>query len=409
MPLTDTAVRQAKPQEKDYSLNDSDGLSLFVSTKGAKSWHFRFTWHGKQPRISFGTYPALSLRDARDLRDEARTLVAKGIDPRAERREEKHAAGVSADNTFEAVAERWYAFKRPRLTSATKGSAEQSRLYLDKDLIPALGKLPISSIKRSDVLAAVRRVEKRGALHVAEKCRTWLRQIFSYAIAEGLIEANPATDLEVVAAVQPPVKHNPILRGDKEIKEFLLKLRDFSGSLFTKHAIRLLLLTGVRTGELRAAAPGQFDLGAALWSVPPEGVKQLRSRVRTEGDVIPPYLVPLSRQAVEVVGELKTMTGRCRLLFTGRNDPSKMMSENTINNAIKKMGYAGRLTGHGIRGTLSTALNEKGYNVDWIEAQLSHAGDNKVRGSYNHAEYVEQRRGMMQDWADYLDAVEAED
>jgi len=405
MPLTDTAVRQSKPKEKSYSVNDTDGLSLFVAPGGTKSWHFRFSWHGKQPRISLGTYPEISLRDARALRDEARSLVAKGIDPRVDRRQEKHEAGINANNTFEAVAERWHAFKAPRLTVAVKGESVQSRLYLDKDLIPSLGKIPITEIRRSDVLAAVRRVEARGALHVAEKCRTWLRQIFSYAIAEGLLESNPATDLEIVAAVQPPVKHNPILRGDDELREFLFKLSTFGGSLFTKHAIRLLLLTGVRTGELRAAAPGQFDLDAALWSVPPEGVKQLRSRVRTEGDVIPPYLVPLSRQAVELVRELKSMTGHCRLLFTGRNDPSKMMSENTVNNAIRKMGYEARLTGHGIRGTISTALNEKGYNEDWIEAQLSHVGENKVRGAYNHAEYVEQRRVMMQEWADYLDGL----
>ena len=409
MPLTDTAVRQAKPKEKDYSLTDASGLSLFVASKGAKAWHFRFSWHGKQPRISLGTYPETSLKEARELRDAARALVAKGIDPRIDRRQTQQAASASTENTFEAVAERWYAFKRPRLTNSAKGSAEQSRTYLDKDLIPALGKIPIADIRRGDVLAAVRRVEKRGALHVAEKCRTWLKQIFSYAIAEGLIDSNPATDLEVVAAVQPPVRNNPILCGDAELKGFLVALRKFEGSLFTSSAIRLLLLTGVRTGEVRSAAPSQFDLDAALWTIPPDAVKQLRSRVRTEGDKIPPYLVPLSRQAVEVVREVLAMTGRCKLLFTGRNNPSKQMSENTVNAAIKRMGFGGKLTGHGLRGTISTALNEKGYESDWIEAQLSHAGEDKVRGSYNHARYVEQRRGMMQEWADYLDAVEVAD
>lgn len=407
MPLTDTAVRQSKPKPKDYSLSDTGGLSLFVAAKGSKAWHFRFSWHGKQPRISLGTYPDVSLKDARELRDKARTLVAKGIDPRTERRQSQQAAGTHAENTFEAVAERWFDFKRPRLTNAVKGSAEQSRLYLDKDLIPALGKIPISEIRRGDILAAVRRVEKRGALHVAEKCRTWLKQIFSYAIAEGVIDSNPATDLETVAAMQPPVQHNPILRGDDELKAFLDALRNFDGSMFTSSAIRLLLLTGVRTGEMRAAAPGQFDLDAALWTIPAEGVKQLRSRVRTEGDKIPPYLVPLSRQAVEEVRKVLAMTGRCKLLFTGRNNPSKQMSENTVNVAIKRMGFGGKLTGHGIRGTISTALNERDYEKDWIEAQLSHAGENKVRGSYNHAEYVDQRRQMMQEWADYLDVVEA--
>lgn len=409
MPLTDTAVRQAKPRDKDFTLSDLDGLSLFVAANGKKSWHFRFSWHGKQPRISLGTYPEITLREARELRDQARALVAKGIDPRLERKQARHAAGAEVENTFEVVANKWYDFKSPRLVAAVKGGAAQSRRYLDKDLIPMLGKIPVSQIKRADVLAAVHRVEKRGALNVAEKCRTWLNQIFRYAIAQGLIETNPAADIDIVAAVQPPAKHNPFLKRS-ELKPFLLDLRNFKGSVFTMHAIRLLLLTGVRTGELRAATPDQFDLDAALWTVPADNVKQLRSRVRTEGDVIPPYLVPLSRQAVEVVRALKGMTGEhCRLLLPGRNHPNTPMSENTVNSAIKKMGYEGRLTGHGIRATLSTALNEMGYKEDWIEAQLSHAGDNKVRKTYNHAEYVEQRRVMMQEWADFLDAAEAAD
>lgn len=408
MPLTDTAVRQAKTAEKDYTLKDADGLSLFVASNGTKSWHFRFSWHGKQPRISLGTYPEITLREARERRDKARALVAKGVDPRQERRSAKKAAGDNAANTFESVANRWYDFKSPRLTTGRQGSAAQSRRYLDKDLIPTLGRIPINEISRTDVLATVRRVEKRGALNVAEKVRTWLNQIFRFAIAEGLIELNPAADLDIVAAVQPPVRHNPILRVD-QLGAFLADLDAFDGSEVTRIAIRLLLMTGVRTGELRAATPDQFDLDAALWSIPPEGVKQLRGRVRTEGDLIPPYLVPLPRQAVEDLRALQAITGRYRYVFAGRNDPSKQMSENTINLAIKRMGYEGRLTGHGIRGTISTALNERGYNADWIEAQLSHAGDNRVRRSYNHAEYVEQRRGMMQAWADLLDELAAGD
>ena len=240
MPLTDTAVRQAKPRDKDFTLSDLDGLSLFVAANGKKSWHFRFSWHGKQPRISLGTYPEITLREARELRDQARALVAKGIDPRLERKQARHAAGAEVENTFEVVANKWYDFKSPRLVAAVKGGAAQSRRYLDKDLIPMLGKIPISQIKRADVLAAVHRVEKRGALNVAEKCRTWLNQIFRYAIAQGLIETNPAADIDIVAAVQPPAKHNPFLKRS-ELKPFLLDLRNFKGSVFTMHAIRLLL------------------------------------------------------------------------------------------------------------------------------------------------------------------------
>ncbi len=406
MPLTDTAVRLAKPADKAFTLKDADGLALFVATNGNKSWHFRFRLHATPVRISLGTYPEISLKSARERRDKARSLVAKGIDPRLERRREQQEAGVGAANTFEAVANRWYDFKAPRLTDGRKGSAAQSRRYLDKDLIPVLGKIPIADVRRSDVLMAVRRVEARKALNVAEKCRTWLNQIFRFAIAEGLLELNPASDLDIVAAVQPPVQHNPILRRE-ELPAFLAKLQNFPGLEMTRIAVRLLLLTGVRTGELRNASPDQFDLEAGLWSIPPEGVKQLRSRVRTEGGAIPPYLVPLPRQAVEELRKLKTLNGKGRYVFAGRNDPSRPMSENTVNNAIKQMGYEGKLTGHGIRGTISTALNELGYNADWIEAQLSHAGENKVRGAYNHALYLDQRREMMQAWADGLDEMDS--
>ena len=407
MPLTDTAVRQAKPRDKDYSLADAAGLSLFVAAKGAKSWHFRFSWHGRQPRISLGTYPEISLKEARERRDHARSLVAKGVDPRSARREEKLTASTGAVKTFGVVAEEWHAFKSPRMTAARKGGATQSRMYLDKDLIPSLGKLPISDVRRSDVLSAMRRVEARGALNVARKCRSWLNEIFRFAIASGYIESNPASDLDIVAVKEPPEKHNPMLRL-AELPAFLKTLRTFNGAEYTRSAVRILLLTGVRTGELRFATRDQFDLDSALWTIPPTGVKQLQKLIRgKDGAKVPPYLVPLSRQAVEEIRNVMELTGAYTLLLPGRSDPAKPMSDGTVNMAIKRMGYEGRLTGHGIRATISTALNEMGYNEDWIEAQLSHAGSSKIRKTYNHAEYVEQRREMMQSWADYLDKVEA--
>lgn len=406
MPLTDTAVRLAKPRAKDYTLNDTDGLALFVKTSGSKYWHFRFSWCGKQPRVSFGTYPEISLRDARRLRDDARAQVAAGIDPREHKKDQLRAKGLRLQNTFEAVANRWHAFKAPRVAEARKGAAAQSRFYLDKDLIPVLGRLPVTQISRSDVLTALRRVEGRGALNSARKCRSWLNEIFRFAIAEGYIELNPAADLDIVAEQEPPVQHNPILRGP-ELGSFLKTMRGFKCAEYTKSAIRILLLTGVRTIELRSATVDQFDLEQGLWSIPAGTVKQLQARVRTESGEIPAYLVPLSRQAVEEVRRVHLLTGGYKRIIAGRNDPRKSISDGTVNVAIGRMGYKGRLTGHGLRGTLSTALNEMGYNPDWIEAQLSHAGNNKIRRAYNHAEYVDQRRVMMQEWADYLDKLEA--
>lgn len=409
MPLTDTAVRQAKQAEKEYSITDGNGLSLYVATNGTKSWHFRFSWHGKQPRMSLGTYPEISLKDARDLRDQARAMVAKGVDPRLERRKSKVEASIKVENTFEVVAWRWHAFKVPRWAKARKGAANQARLYLEKDFMPVLGKMPLAEIRRADVLRVLRRIESRGALNVARKSRTWLNEIFRFGMAEGLIDVNPAADLDIVAVKEPPEKHNPMLRQD-ELRDFLIALRGADIKDYTKSAIRLLLLTAVRTGELRAATIDQFDFDAALWTVPAGAVKQLQKVIRKKGEgVVPPYLVPLSRQAVEEARKVHQMTGRYKLLIAGRSDPRKSISDGTVNLALKRMGYEGRLTGHGIRATISTALNEMGYNEDWIEAQLSHAGSSKVRKTYNHAEYVEQRRGMMQAWADYLDSLESGD
>jgi integrase len=376
-----------------------EGLSLYVAVNGTKSWHFRFYWLGKQQRYVLGKYPLISLKAARSLRDEARDKVALGVDPRVSTQAEPDVL------TFEALANQWHEFKTPRLTTGRKGSAVQSRSYLDKDLIPVLGAIAVTAVTRQDILKAVRKIESRGAFNVAEKCRTWLHQIFRYAIAEGLVAVNPATDLDIVAAVAPPVKHNPYLQ-QAELPEFLVKLRGAGCLFLTEAGIRLLLLTGVRTQELRFASPDQFDLENALWSIPPDVVKQLRSSVRTKDGTMPPYLVPLSTQAVELVRRVLPLS-RGKYLLPGRNDPTRPMSENTINTAIKRLGYEDRLTGHGIRATLSTALNEQGYEPRWVEAQLSHTDPNAVKGTYDHAKYVEQRRTMMQAWADQLDQLEA--
>ncbi|WP_160286511.1 tyrosine-type recombinase/integrase [Pseudomonas knackmussii] len=405
MPLTDTAVRQAKPREKDYSLTDADGLSLFVSVKGTKAWHFRFSWEGKQPRISLGTYPELSLKDARARRDECRAKVAAGIDPRGTHRPDSKTAHVE---TFKEVSDEWHSFKIGRWADDSRqGSGAQSRRVLDNDLLPTLGDQPFADIHRRDLVAVVAKIEARGALNIAEKARSWLRQIFRYGIAKGLREDNPASDLDIIAAEPPPVRHNPILSHDGEdLPQLLAKLRQYDGSPITQDAIWLMLLTGVRTIELRKSGPGDFDLAAGIWRVPPTRIKQLRSKVRRDGDEIPDYIVPLSTQAIAVVERCLKRSGRYPFLFPGRNDPRSMMSENTVNMAIKRLGFGAKLTGHGLRGTISTALNEMGWKDKWVDAQLSHADPDKTSGSYNHAEYVEERRRMMQAWADYLDEQE---
>ena len=406
MALTDTAIKQAKPASKPYTLTDGDGLSLQVPPTGSKRWHFRFYWHDKQLRISLGIYPDVSLKEARQRREAARVLVANNIDPRSHRRAERQRASRAANNTFEAVADRWHEFRSKKLTKSKKGSAEQASKYLKKDMLPCLGDLPIADISRGDVLELIRRIERRGALVSARKVRTWLNHIFRFAMAEGLINVNPTADLDIVAETPRPIRHNPFLQVN-ELPGLLRAVTHCECAEKTRLGIRLLLLTGVRTGELRASTPDQFDFDRGIWLVPPEGVKQLRSRVRTQGNEIPPYVIPLSIQAITIVRRLMQLRMRgARYLLVHRYEPQEMISENTLNTAIGRMGFKGRLTGHGIRATISTALNEVGFVEEWIEAQLSHADANQIRAAYNHAEYVEPRRRMMQYWADLLDALE---
>ena len=410
MALSDLVVRQAKATGKAYTLPDIDGLSLAVTATGSKSWHFRYYWMKESKRMSLGTYPEVSLREARALRDEARALVAKDINPRLHRKQKRAAVKLAGENTFEAIYKKWLAHRELGLKKGRQTTLSILPRVFAKDVLPLLGKRSIYDIKRPDLLEVIARIERRKALSVAEKVRTWFNQMFRYAlvVVPGL-EQNPASDLDVVALPLPPVNHNPFLRM-AELPKLLQRLRKYRGRLQTQLGLRLLLFTGVRTGELRLATPDQFDLDRGLWIIPPEVVKQLQVDMRRKRQLpkdIPPYIVPLSVQAIEIVRHLlEQLKPAQHYLFRHDSELKKRMSENTLNGALKRMGYRDLLTGHGIRGTMSTALNEIGYPKVWVDAQLSHVDPNKVSATYNHAEYVEQRRRMMQDWADRLDLFE---
>ena len=410
MALSDLVVRQAKATGKAYTLPDIDGLSLAVTATGSKSWHFRYYWMKEPKRMSLGTYPEVSLREARALRDEARALVAKDINPRLHRKQKRAAVKLAGENTFEAIYKKWLAHRELGLKKGRQTTLSILPRVFAKDVLPLLGKRSIYDIKRPDLLEMIARIERRKALSVAEKVRTWFNQMFRYAlvVVPGL-EQNPASDLDVVALPLPPVNHNPFLRM-AELPKLLQRLRKYRGRLQTQLGLRLLLFTGVRTGELRLATPDQFDLDRGLWIIPPEVVKQLQVDMRRKRQLpkdIPPYIVPLSVQAIEIVRHLlEQLKPAQHYLFRHDSELKKRMSENTLNGALKRMGYRDLLTGHGIRGTMSTALNEIGYPKVWVDAQLSHVDPNKVSATYNHAEYVEQRRRMMQDWADRLDLFE---
>lgn len=407
MPLSDMAIRHARPTDKNYTIGDFDGLSLMVTIAGKKRWLFRFYWEGQQAKMSLGSYPAVSLKQARERRDEARKLLAQNINPCEHRRQRRIEAEAEVKHTFQAVYDEWIDFRRLSLNEGRQSTLSQILRVFKKDVLPTLAERPIKSITRHDLLAILSTIEQRKAFTMAEKCRTWFNQLFRYALVkvEGM-ELNPASDLDVVALPKPPVANNPYLLME-QLPELLTTIRKYGGHLQTKLGLRLLLLTGVRTGELRYATPDQFDLEKQLWVIPPEVVKQLQLKMRkrdTPAGEIPPYVVPLSVQALEIVRYLlDQVVPAQKFLLSHRSNLNLRISENTLNNALHRMGYADQLTGHGMRATISTALHEIGYPKNWIDAQLSHADPDQVSATYNHARYIEQRRTMMQDWANRLD------
>jgi len=390
MPLTDAQIRNATAHGKPSTLFDGGGLYLLVQQSGSKWWRLKYRMHGKQKLLSLGVYPAVSVRKARESREDARKLLGQGIDPSQARKDEKASSKAARGNSFAALAEAWYSRKASEWAPST---AAKARTYLDRDLIPALGDRPMAEIRRRDLIEVLALIEQRGALDVAKKCREWLSGIFRYALVAEVIEANPATDLHIVAAAAPATRHYPHL-PESELPDFLHALDNYGGDPGTVKAIKLLLLTGCRPGELRGGCWDEVDLDTATWTIPAARMKMRRDHV-----------IPLPAQAVELLNEQSALTGHRTLLFSNRDKPLLPISENTMGVAINRMGYKGRQTAHGFRHLLSTALNERGYNRDWIERQLSHGDDNAIRAVYNKAEYVDQRRDMMQTWADHLDAL----
>ncbi|WP_095148457.1 integrase arm-type DNA-binding domain-containing protein [Pseudomonas sp. Irchel s3a18] len=389
MPLSDTTIRTAKPKDKLYRLTDANGLCLEVTPSGSKLWRYRYRFNGNAKMLALGTYPAITLLKARQKRDEARTLLTEGRDPAEYKKAAKQAQKVEG-LTFESLAREWFAYNAPRWAESTTYKA---KLYLENDVIPGIGSRPLKGITRPDLVELVRKVEARGTLNAAGKIRQWLHQIFRYGLAKGALDVNPATDLNVVAAPTKAPRHHPHVPLS-ELPELLAKCDSANINILTRCAIRLLVLTAVRPGELRTAPWAEFDLDAATWTIPKERMKARR-----------PHAVPLPSQAVEILRQLQPITGKYPLVFAGQQNPDRPMSENTINKALRLMGYENRQTGHGFRHLLSTELNGRGYNKDWIERQLAHGDSDGIRDTYNHANYLEQRRGMMQAWADSIDAL----
>ena len=414
MALTDAIIRNAKPKTKDYQLYDIPGLSLNVTSSGTKSFKFRIMKEGKRHNITLGQYPFLSLKDARQLAEDKRFIYKNNLihDP-TEPVNQEEVDGSKAPLLSE-FAQHWKSWKFHKLygenEEAIVGKRQSTAKQIDRallnDINPIIGEIPVDLITKKHTLLIQQNIESRGALSVAEKVRTWLNEMFRLAIAEGIIEVNPAADLDMLARTIRRTKHNPFLRMD-ELPELFKAMNNYKGDLQTLYGLKLLFLTGVRTGELRAGMPNQFYLDKDIWMVPPENLKQISKFIRAGKDKvdIPPYIVPLSLQAKEIVQKLLALMFPSQpYLLHHRYHLDMMISENTLNTALQRMGFKDRLTGHGIRATLSTALHELGYEHKYIEAQLSHSDKeaDSVSSTYNHAMYVEQRAKMMQEWADKL-------
>lgn len=392
MPLTDAACKNAKPKDKPYKLADGGGLHLLVKPTGGRYWRMKYRHAGKEKLLSFGVYPEVSLSEARDKRDQARTHLAGEIDPAHAKRKEKQLDALNRQNTFEAIAREWHANKK---ASLTPGYAAEILHRLEVDIFPLIGDRPVAEIEAPDLLEALREIEKRGALELVRRNAQVCGQVFRYAIATGRAKRNPVPDLKDALK---PVQHGHYAALEaKDLPDFLRALDRNDARLYalTRLGIRLMMLTFVRTGELIGARWSEFDLDAALWVIPAE-----RMKMRKE------HAVPLSRQSLEILLELQTVSGGRPLVFPNQAHPDKPMSNNTILFALGRMGYKGRMTGHGFRALAMSTIKEKlGYRHEVVDRQLAHAHKNKVDAAYDRAKFLEERIVMMQHWADYLDGV----
>lgn len=393
MPLTDARIRTTKPGGKPLKLADGGGLFLEVRPSGKKLWRYRYRIADKENLFAIGEYPEVSLAAARVEHDKARSLVKQGIHPSHNRQAERLSTQLANANTFEAVANEWISKKASRWTPYYQRQVES---FLGADVYPCIGKLPIRSVTAAHLLEIIRRIEERGAATVALLVRQWSSAIFRYAVATLRADSDPAAALRG-AIHRPKVEHRkPLTKG--QIKDFIGALDKYGGYRTTVIALHLLLLTFVRTVELRKALWSEFDLDNAEWRIPAERMKMRE-----------PHIVPLSKQAVELLRELHTHTGGRGMLFPNYRRPKDCMTATTLNRALERMGFNGKdsigFSAHGFRATASTLLNEMSYRSDVIERQLAHAERDKVRASYNHAEYMAERKTMMQAWADYLDAL----
>ncbi|MDR3429997.1 phage integrase central domain-containing protein [Silvimonas sp.] len=400
MPLSDVAIKKAKPATKPQKMPDADGLYLLVAVSGGKLWRYDYRFGGKRKTLSYGAYPDLSLARARECHGDARKLLASGVDPAASKQADKLARQIAAVSSFEAVAREWFAKHQP---SWAKSHSEKVIRRLEKDVFPWMGNRPISEITAPELLATIRRTESRGALDTAHRALQNCGQVFRYAVATGRAERDPSGDLR---GALPPArtKHYASIVDPQGVAELLRAMDGFKGTLVVQCALKLAPLVFTRPGELRKAEWSEIDLEKGEWNIPAERMKGwLRKGITT------PHLVPLSSQSLAILKELHALTGHRRYVFLGR-DPQKPMSEAAINAALRRMGYDTKedITGHGFRAMARTILHEElDIERDVIEHQLAHSVPDALGTAYNRTKFIKDRRSMMQVWADYLDKLKS--
>ncbi|TXS96197.1 DUF4102 domain-containing protein [Parahaliea maris] len=396
MPLTATQVEKAKPQERPFKLADGGGLYMLVSPKGSKYWRYDYRYAGKRKTLALGTYPDVSLKAARQRHRTARELLEQGTDPCEVRKVEKLTRHLAAAESFEAVAREWFNQTMPE---KSKSYQDRTGRILEKDLYPVLGSRPISAITAPELLAALRRIESRGANDIAHRAKQTAGQVFRYAVATGRAERDPSGDLKGALKPKRQKKHHAALTNPAEVGRLLVAMDAFEGTPTVKTALLLSPLLFQRPGEIRAMEWAEINWEAEQWEIPAEKMKMRL-----------PHIVPLSKQALALLEELHRLTGRGRYVFPSARGASRCLSENGVRTALRTLGYDNEsMTPHGFRATARTLLDEVlGYRVDWIEHQLAHAVKDANGRAYNRTAHLDGRAKMMQGWADYLDNLKAQ-
>ncbi len=393
MPLTELSIKSLKPKPQKYRVADSGGLCIEIAPSGNKFWRFRYRFLEKEQLLSLGKYPIISLAEARDKRDKAKALLNDGINPARQKKIDKMRHAHSHENTFEACARRWLELKQANLNEKYR---TQCITRMEQHIFPEIGALPIDDITIPDVVHVLEKIASRGTIETAKRMKQLISQTFRYASQRGLCVHNPASDLRDIFHSKPQ-KHHPCVKIS-ELPDLLKAIDTYKGDMLVRLSLRLLSLTFVRTAEIIGAEWDEINFDKQEWRIPSERMKMKQA-----------HIVPLSKQSIDILNMVYQITGDKKFVFYSSRSKSRHVSNAVFLNALKRMGYKGEMTGHGFRTLASTILNERGFNSDWIERQLAHSDEDKVRSAYNRAEYLLERKKMMQEYANILDGIKIND